>query len=352
MKKKIVFLDQRLDGGGAERVLCTIMRSLDPASYDIHLVLVGHLGTLKHLVPDYVKVHELRIANTRKALFPFISIMRSLKPSILFSTLSRTTLLSLLARPLCPRFRVIARYPNMPSLETQEGGLSGWRRWLNIRFYRYAEVVIAQTAEMAKELVDYYNIPSQKVKVVNNPIDTSHIDSSLVDQKSPFSTEHINVVASGRLLPQKGFDFLIKSFSEVVKSNKNYRLHILGENINNGKNLLEGVVRSLQLSEFVTFHGYVNNPYPFYQFCDVYVLSSRWEGFPNTLLECLYLNKPIVSTRCVPIIERIVTDGENGFLVEVGDKRGLCAAILKASDLTGIENRLNFSINKFTDLFL
>ena len=76
--RRVVFLDQYLSGGGAERVMCTIMRALDPAEFEIHLVLVSELGDLRHLVPEYVTVHELGISNTRKALSAYRNVIRSM----------------------------------------------------------------------------------------------------------------------------------------------------------------------------------------------------------------------------------------------------------------------------------
>jgi len=59
--KRIVFLEHTLNAGGAERVTATIIRSLDPAKFEIHLIVVSKLGELRHLVPEYVKIMNLEL---------------------------------------------------------------------------------------------------------------------------------------------------------------------------------------------------------------------------------------------------------------------------------------------------
>ncbi|MCJ8331099.1 MAG: hypothetical protein HRT89_02575, partial [Lentisphaeria bacterium] len=146
--KKIIFLDQGLAAGGAEKILCTIMASLDKKSYDIHLVLTNHLSSLAHLVPDHVTVHELHKTHTRKSLVSLMKLFRKLKPDLVFSSLSRSTILSVITRLLCSRYKIIGRYPNMPSREISEGVLSGWRLFLNKTLLKRVDKVIAQTDEM------------------------------------------------------------------------------------------------------------------------------------------------------------------------------------------------------------
>ena len=333
--KKIVFADQCLGSGGAERVMCTVIRSLDPKKYEIHLVLVTEAGALKFLIPEYVVIHVLGISNTRKALFPFIRLMQSIQPDIVYSTLARTVILALAARFFCPRYMVIARYNMMPAKDIQEKYLHGWRLLLVKKLYRSADAVIAQTEEMATELSRYLLIPSERIHQIPNPVDVKFIEDQLKQATSPFAGDTINIVAAGTVCPRKGFDILLDAFAIVLKQDERFYLHILGKDNDGYRAKLEQQADVLGISHRIAYHGFQQNPYQYYKFCDLFVLSSRHEGLPNVLLECLYLGKPVVATRCLPVIERLVHDGKNGFKVDVENPEQMAYAILGYKKLQG-----------------
>ena len=332
-KKKILFVDQKLGGGGAERILCTVMRSLDQSAFDVHLMLTGKKGTLSYLIPDNVVVHELGKKNTRYAFLSYIKSIKKIRPATVFSSLSRTTVLSILARPLCPYYKIIARYPNMPSLENKFRAIKGWRQLIMKLTYNKVDAIISQTEEMAAELHQFYRIDKQNIYTIHNPIDTDYIDECIKNRKNPFNQKYINIVASGRITYQKGFDTLINAFNIALGKERKLRLHILGQNIDQYVSKLKELAHKHKIHNKVVFYGFVENPYPFYKFCDLFVLSSRWEGFPNVLLEHLYLRKKVIATNCLPIIRRLIQNGDNGFIVDIDNEDQLAQAILKYEEL-------------------
>jgi len=350
--RKIVFLDQCLEGGGAERVLCTIMRALDPRQFEVHLILVTELRDLRHLVPDSVAVHELGVTNTRKALPAFSRKIKGLRPDVVFTTTGRTGVLAAMGRLTGGSYRWIARYPNMPSRQIQSGALRSWRRTLTQLLFRSADVVIAQSEEMAKELFHYFKLKPKKVQTLTNPLDREQIACGLKGALSPFDPTRQNWVAAGRLVDQKGFDVLLKAFAEVHSQHPSARLHLLGADFCGNRQRLEQQAESLGIREKVVFHGFVSNPYPYYKYCDLFILSSRWEGCPNALLEALYLGRRAAATRCVPIIERLV-DPAQGTLAKVNDPQSLAQAIREAQSLPETDRTRRTapdSIAEFIDL--
>jgi glycosyltransferase involved in cell wall biosynthesis len=351
--KRVVFLDQCLLGGGAQRVFCTIMRSLDPKSYDIHLVLVSNMRDLKHLIPSHVTIHELGITNTRKALGAYRKKIGEIKPQVVYTTTSRTAILAILGRVFKKRHKVIARYPNMPSFEVENGLLSSWRLILTKLVYRHTDVVIAQSDEMAAEVTSYYKLDAAAVHVIPNPVDRAHITECLRGAESPFNSDYINIVASGQLVRKKGFDVLLKSFAALESARDKAMLHILGDDVWKEKHILVQLAEDLGISDRVHFHGFVSNPYPYYKYCDLFVLSSRWEGCPNVLLENLFIGSRVAATRCVPIVERLVPEGQ-GKLAEVEDPQSLSQAMMEALELPkehGNSESRHDSIGEFISLF-
>lgn len=326
--KLIIFLPN-LHGGGAEKVTINIMRMLDATKYDINLVLVSKIGEYINLVPPYVTVHNLNSKKTLLSIYKLRKTIIKIKPDIIYSSLIRAnivmylTQLTLLNKPI-----MILRSPNSPKLLLKNKQIGCVTQFFLRKAYQQANMVLAQTPEMKFELEKYYKLCSDKVKVLLNPLDTSLIDEKVHNTSNPFDDNYINVVAAGRLTSQKGFDTLIRAFDFVVQDNTDFRLYIIGSDHGEGKRLLR-LIDDLNLTQNIFLLGFQENPYKFFYYSDLFVLSSRWEGLPNAVLENLYLNKPVIATRCIPFMDTLIKNYENGILVEVDNITELSKAILE-----------------------
>lgn len=350
---EILFFIPKLNSGGAERTVINILRSIDKTLFNVSLVLTSSGGEYFNLIPSFVKVYNLRSSKTIFSILKLRNLILQLKPDILFSTLIRShialdqALLGVSKRPY-----VVLRSPTSPKLlMLSHQKLNFIKRLLLQKAYNNADLILAQTPEMKNELEKYHKINEKKVQVFVNILDTNFIDASIINIKNPFNPKYINVVAAGRLSQEKGFDILIKSFKKVTEEDSSYFLNILG-NDNGEKKKLEKLVTKLQLEKNIKFWGHQDNPYKFFYFSDLFVLSSRREGLPNAVLENLYLNKPIVATKCIPFMYELIKEGENGFLVNVDDYKQLSGAILNYRNIKGssenfIQNKVNLN-----DLFL
>jgi len=333
MKNKILFFIPQMVGGGAEKVTVNIMKLLDKTLYDLHLVTLDEGPAMAH-VPDHVTVHLLHAKKTLYSLFQLRQKIRELQPHIVFSSLLRGHIaLTLALIGIRNKPTVILRSPNSPKLLIENAQLSPTMKYLTELAYTRADKIIAQTPEMKAEITHYHHIDPTKINVLINPIDSADIDKKITNQPNPFDPKHINVIAAGRLLYQKGFDVLIDSFTKVIERNPLFRLYIIGEDVSGMKASLEQQVTILKLDPYITFLGYQPNPYPYFKHADVYALSSRWEGLPNTVLESLYLQTPVIATRCIPYLSELIQDGDNGYLVEVEDAQGLADAILQIKEI-------------------
>ena len=98
--------------------------------------------------------------------------------------------------------------------------------------------------------------------------------------------------------------------------------------------------------------GYKSNPYPYIKYADCFVLSSRWEGLPNVLIESLHLGTPVAAFKCVPVVERIVEQGINGFVATPENVDSLAGAMDKALLLGRISSSYSgASVEEFKKLF-
>lgn len=350
MGNKIVFFLPTLNGGGAERVTINIIKQLNHDEHEIHLVLLQETGDFLQLIPDKVTVHNLNIKKTMYSIIKLRKYLQVLNPNTIYSTLYRSHIaiyLALKYTNLKPK--IICRIPNSPKLVLEKNELSRTMKFFLELALKNATIIIAQTPQMKDEIIKYHNVIKEKIQVMINPLDVNNIESSILINTNPFDKNYINVLASGRILPQKGYDILIKAFHKVYASNPNYRLHIIGSNYGNFQQKYQQLIDELNLNGIITFLGFQQNPYIYYKNADLFVQSSRWEGLPNTILENLYLRKPIVATNCIPYMETLIQDGENGLLVEVDNPYKLSEGILKHTTLTKLGNRSstsNFNINK------
>jgi len=207
--------------------------------------------------------------------------------------------------------------------------LTKWHIFLIKLLYQKANKIIAQTEEMKEEICKYFKIDCYKVEVLINPVDKDTINKMIKNVTNPFDNKYINIVAIGRLRNEKGYDVLIKAFKKVVEENENYRLYILGEG--EERKDLEKLIDNLNLKDKVFLLGFQKNPYVYMKYADALVLSSRWEGLPNVVLEAIYLGTKVICTRVGKTIENIVKQN-NGLLVEVDDVEDLAEKILRVCE--------------------
>jgi glycosyltransferase involved in cell wall biosynthesis len=309
-------------------VTISLLRQLDPDRYDLSLLLLRREGEYLSSVPGYVQVLDLGDVRARNAVFPLLRTIRREKPNIVFSTHGYINIICLFSSFfLGSDVAFFARQPVMPQASAAGDGMSIFYKLLLRVLYPRARRIIAQTHAMRDAMVKVFGLPRERIEVLINPLDKDLIDDKVEGEENPFDPQKANIVAAGRLVHQKGFDVLLKAFRIVSKREPDARLYILGEGDDRPK--LEGLIRDYELSDVVTLMGFKSNPYPYFRFADLYVLSSRWEGLPNTVLESLYLQTPCVATRCIPFMADIIQEPDNGALVDVEDVESLAEKLLR-----------------------
>ncbi len=347
-RKKILFTLPNLLGGGAERVVVNIINQLDIEYFDVYLLLINNDGNLHSSITSKIKIINLNVTRTRYSLFKIINKINSINPHIVFSTTYRMNILVLMAAFFInKKIKIFIREPNMPSLQIKNKQLSKLKINLIKFLYNYADKVIAQTDEMKEDIFNSYNIKREKIITFNNPIDINFINKSIKSANNPFNDQFINIVASGRIINQKAYDILIQAFKKVIDENLSFRLYILGEDVVGLQSELSLLVSKLKLDDCIFFKGFVDNPYSYYYYSDLFVLSSRWEGLPNVILENLYLEKPIISTNCISFLSDIIIDKKNGFIVPVDNFNELAKKILNFRILKPKNTYLPTDVNHF-----
>jgi glycosyltransferase involved in cell wall biosynthesis len=152
------------------------------------------------------------------------------------------------------------------------------------------------------------------------------------------------IAAMGRLTTQKGFDMLIEVFAKLLSYHNDWNLVIMGEGAL--KDELKSITRELNIERSIVFAGRVENPFSILSRCDLFVLSSRFEGFPNALLEAMACGLPVVSFDCPTGPNRIIQHEINGLLIPPEDKDKLEKALHRLMENKSLRKRMgNQTIN-------
>ena len=261
MKKILFFLQSGV--GGAERVTVTIAKYLNTTKFDVKFCIVDRpLGntTIDVFIPE--RYPKIRIPNIRgfKQVYALYCVLRREKPDIVFSSIMHTNTKLLALSFLFRKTKFIVRNNNY--LYT----LSRFQKLVLKFTYKCADIIVAQTDEMKKELVREVGIRCDKIKVLQNPIDVDTINV-MQKQKSPYNNNgNVRFVASGRFVPAKGFDILLKAFSIVREKMPHSELFIVGNTDGSCSGYYESIrnlSRELNVVDSVHFVGFQHNPYVF-----------------------------------------------------------------------------------------
>lgn len=332
-KKILVFAQS--DVGGAERMSVTITKSLDRDKFKVEYYLVGDFederAPLKQFIPDDLSVHCIGSCSSILLILKFFFILAKEKPDVVFASVLNINNKLLVLRKLFRHVKFVIRCDNYLYTYNDK------QRRIILKTYPNADIIIAQTEEMKQELIDEMHISEDKVVVLQNPVDTETINKKIQTGKIPYSDDgKVRYVASGRFAYQKGFDLLVEAFAIVKKQQLEAELYIVGRNdggFEDYYNEVKQLIEKHGLQDSVKCVGFQNNPYVYIKYADCFVLSSRWEGLPNVMIESLYLGTPVAAFKCIPVIERIVTDGADGYLAEKENVESLAKAMMKASEL-------------------
>jgi GalNAc-alpha-(1->4)-GalNAc-alpha-(1->3)-diNAcBac-PP-undecaprenol alpha-1,4-N-acetyl-D-galactosaminyltransferase len=180
---------------------------------------------------------------------------------------------------------------------------------------------------VSAELLDWATaqVPRWRPVAIPNPVDIPKTAlAPAAGQAEP------TVMAMGRLSPQKGFDVLLAAFASAGRTRPAWRLVILGEG--ESRAALQAQAERLGIAPRVTWGGHVRDPFPMLAGADVFVLSSRYEGFPNALLEAMAMGRAVISTACPTGPREIIREGRDGFLVPVDNTGALAAALERLMD--------------------
>ena len=328
--KRIAFFLPTLHGGGAEKVVINLLKGMLDKDVCLDLVVATTEGPYLNQVPKQVRVINLETGRVVKALIPLSKYLRENQPCTLISNMSHANVIAVFAKILAgEKTRLVLVEHNTLSAEKSKLIRAKFIPVLMKLLYRRADAIIGVSQATARDLESELGFKKGTVKTIYNPV----VDSQLIFQANqslnhPWFQRGAPPVflAVGRLTQQKDFATLIKAFA-ILRTKQVVRLMILGEGELRGE--LENMTKRLGISEDVAMPGFVENPYMYMKNASAFVMSSRWEGLGNVLIEAMACGCPIVSTDCPHGPKEILAGGKYGILVPVEDVFTLSYAMLK-----------------------
>lgn len=299
-RKRILFAINSLAGGGAERVLATLLGGSTPwrERYDIHLALLDD-EPRAYDVPEWVEVHQL---DAQFKLLPSLTQLRALvgrlSPDVTLSFLTRANVANAWAMAGRSRPWLISERVNTSA---HLGGARAAKAMVRMVYPRAAHV-IAVSDGVVDDLAANFGVARARMSAIANPVDHEQI-AELAAQQPSFTPAGPYIVAAGRLMPNKNFPLLLRAYAEAAPRE---RLVILGEGPERGA--LEALTASLSIADRVDMPGFVANPFAVVARAEAYAMPSNAEGFPNGLVEAMACGLPVVATNCASGPSEILAD--------------------------------------------
>jgi len=325
MSKVSLFISD-LTIGGAERVAVNLAKGFISLDYDVDIVLVHKEGKFLEDVPESVNIIELDVSRIRWCPLALAKYLRKERPKALISFMTGANVMAVLANKLVGSpCKVIVTEHNT---QTEKTSKSVRRDILLGKIsYRFADNIVGVSSGVVNDVAEWSGIDNKKIYKIYNPsINENFIHKNREKPEHPwFNSPEVPVIlGAGRHTEQKNFKILLKGFSMFL-SRCDGRLVLLGE----GELTDEYIELSetLGISDKVHMPGFVEDPYPYIQHSNVFVLSSKWEGLSLVLIEAMGCGTPVVSTDCPNGPAEVLKNGKYGPLVPVGDPEALSDAI-------------------------
>jgi len=324
MNKTIFFLIPT-QVGGAEIISGIYSKQISATKKTCNVFVGKNSNSIRPIGENnrFIKVNKLKFSALK-----LYKLLKKENLELVFTSLHGIGIPLLLANYFYKKGKIIIRQSFMPN-RYKNNSLTT----LTIRLlYPNAYKLVAQTPEMKEMMINYYNLKPEKITVLNNPINYEEIQRAIKEENPFKNIQGFKFVTVGNIRHIKGYDILIKAFKRVSKQLNNSTLHIIGNFSKEDPYYIElkKYIEENELHEKIIFTGYSKNPYKYIYNADCFVLPSRSEGLPNVLLEAIYLKKPVVATKCIPFIEQVISDGLNGFTIDIENEIQMAEGMLKA----------------------
>ncbi len=363
-KKKILFVNDEMRMGGVARVLNTLMASLPKDKYEVDLLILHKQGMLLDEIPEGINIIEgttffRPVDESLDALVKGFHVFETFRKLRLLFFMKTGLIKGKIKRErkkiLTKKYDVeVAAKEGFCTIFTAYGDSSRKINWVLTDYsvcnysknhmglvkdaLRYIDLNIADSNQALIAYETVFRV--QNGIAIHNLMDTSNLEKGLLETHTNIvNKDTINLIDVARLHPQKGIDRLIKASSKIYNEGYKHDLYLVG----GGE--LEDELKELASSlhaNHIHFLGFQKNPYRDIAECDLFVLSSLYEGFATIINESLIVGTPVLTTR-VSGCEEQITSSDYGWIVENSDEalvEGLRTALKDTKKLKEMKQKL------------
>lgn len=329
-KKKLIFFMPSIEGGGVEKNLIILCNFLSKKFSNICLITFDN--KLNHLFNKKIKIINVRDINKKKSYSKYFKYFRCLlllvceyfnNRQLLVFSFQANIYVIILATIL--KFDVISRSNSSPS---------GWKKnFIKILifkfFFKFADEIVVNSNQFKREFKKSFGV---KTKLIYNPLNRREIKKqSKIKLKFNFFEKKgaLKIINIARFTDQKDHLTLLKAIKIVVEKT-DIRLLIMGYGKNKYK--INNFIKKNGLQKHVKLLNFKLNPFNYLKKANIFVLTSKFEGLPNVLLEAMTLKKLIISTDCPTGPNEILKRGKYGYLFDVGDYNKLAKILININN--------------------
>lgn len=323
---KLTLVISSLERGGAERILSVLASAWANKGREVTLITFDDKEPPAYPLHPDIALRSLSVPNEPTKIVHVVPrnlrrvrllryLIRQLRPDLVVSFLDFPNIITLLATRGLGVPVIVSERANPELVELKPV----WKR-LRRSLYPSAAALVCQTNAMVAQL-------QQTIKVagyaIPNPVELPATWNANAPKGG--NNDSRTIIAMGRLVQQKGFDLLLDAFSRIAARHSEWSLKVLGQGCL--KDQLEAQADSLGLKDRVRFLGAFADPFPVLRSADLFVFSSRFEGFGNALTEAMACGLPAVSFDCPAGPADIIRHGVDGLLVPLQDVPALAEAM-------------------------
>jgi GalNAc-alpha-(1->4)-GalNAc-alpha-(1->3)-diNAcBac-PP-undecaprenol alpha-1,4-N-acetyl-D-galactosaminyltransferase len=322
---RIMLAVSSMGAGGAERVAATLVNHWSTRDHKAALITVASSDLDFYPLDERVTRIALDLSHSSRGWRDFVidnferirklrSAIRAFAPEVIVSFLDTTNVRMLLAT-IGTGIPVIVEEHTDPEQHSL-GRIVKLLRW---SLYKRASAVVVLTPGIAQWASRF--VKKEAIHVIPNPIGQQFCKNGNPESER----DGHRVIAIGKLEAWKGFDMLLRAFAQCAQQHPGWTLKIIGDG--SKREQLQDLVAALRIADRVLWEWAVKQPEKEFHRSDLFVLSSRYEGFPMVLLEAMACGLPVVSFDCQSGPGEIIHDGEDGLLVRPNDIGALAQAM-------------------------
>ena len=332
-KEQLIFLIPSLAGGGAERVASTLLPYL-ARHFDLTLALLEDRRS--YPIPTEIPVaafsgslnsHTAHVIRIPYHILALASLVRKKQAEMVLSLMEQANIINLLASYITGHQAVISQHINPRKQYEGKGLLGKVISQTSARVYPKAARIIAVSNGIKEIIVSDYKLDARRIAVIPNPVDIASV--AKMSKKEPsIALPGDYLLHVGRLnVKTKAHDILLNAFRKLHSFHPDLKLILVGDGPD--KEQIKAMIKNMDLAESVILAGWQENIFAFMARAKALVLCSRYEGWPNVLVEAMACGCPVIATDCQTGPREILGDNEYGLLVPVDDPEALAHSVEK-----------------------